>query len=119
MIKPCPISSRLKASPTEFSIWLHVRIAVRVAGVAIEGVEIWSPTYDIAVWAVDESHSAKHRCALANGSSFAKDDVLNHCLDGTEMFRRGDVLDRLILAQSLDPLPAPDKKVSFLEAAWR
>jgi hypothetical protein len=50
------------------------------------------------------SHTPRY--VFADGSSFGMDQVLNHRLDGHEILRRGEVLEGLILAQGLRPLPS-------------
>jgi hypothetical protein len=108
IVEHSPLSGRANVvgMDTIFSLW--VRIVVKASRMIIEA-EVSAPEWDEDVFLVDEprrvscSHSPRY--VFADGSSFGLDQVLNHRLDGHETLCRGDVLEGLILAQGLSPLP--------------
>jgi hypothetical protein len=104
---PDPVGSYVRTwtSATVFAIYVRI---VALAPLIIHRFDLWSPDWAFNACLLDDptgANSAQHLYRMLDKSSFHRSEVLNHRVDAEGKLRRGDVIEGLLLAQTLQSVP--------------
>lgn len=109
-----PVGSFVRSGKGGTLFAIDLRIVGRVSKMIIHEFELSCPTLGFDVYLLPDpaltSHSRTHPTKLlyrmSDGERFPRNEVLNHRVDAEGRLNRGDVLEGLLLAQSLGSLPS-------------
>lgn len=111
------VASHVRALPTASCFLIHVRIVALAPKVIIHGFELSSPAMRLGAWFLVDpivNRSDRQLYCFSDGTDFHRDEVLNHRVDANGTLRYGDVMDGMLLAESLDVIPARFVDKSFV-----
>jgi len=99
----------VRAMPTSCVFVLYLRIVGQAPKVILHEFELSSPVWPLNAYVLDDpafSNSACNLYRLLNGEKFHRNEVLNHRLEGEGRLGCGNVMEGLLLAESLRPVPS-------------
>jgi hypothetical protein len=116
-LKISPVGSYVRARPTSCVFVLALRIVGLVPKLTLQGFDLSSPAWPLNAYILDDptvSNSACKFYRLLDGEKFYREEILNHRVEGDGRLGRGDVLEGLLLAESLDSVPSKLTDHSFM-----
>jgi hypothetical protein len=116
-LKVCSEESYVRATPTSCVFVLYLRIVGVVPKVILQGFDLSSPAWPLNAYILDDptvSNSAYKFYRLLDKTTFHRNEILNHRVEGEGRLGRGDVMEGVLLAESLDSVPSKYTDHSFM-----
>jgi hypothetical protein len=108
-LKCCRTASSVSAMPAACVFVVYLRIVALAPKVVLQEFDLTSPDWPLNAVILGDpggSNSANEFYRLLDRTRYHRNEVVNHRLDEEGILRRGDILEGLLLAYSLDPVPA-------------
>jgi hypothetical protein len=111
-VMSCPAASSVRtwSGGTVFSI--HVLLLGLAPKTILQGFELSSPAWEFAAYVLDDPSAeslAPRPYRTLDGSLFDQTEALNHRVGPRGVLRHGDVMEGLLLAECLSPIPTREK----------
>ena len=116
-LKVCSVDSYVRATLTSCVFVLYVRIVGLVPKVILQDFDLSSNAWLLNAYILDDPTVSNSACKfyhLLHGEKFHHTEVLNHRVEGEGRLGRGDVMEGLLLAESLDSVPSKYTDHSFM-----
>jgi len=116
-LKCCPEGSSVRTMPAACVFVIYIRIVALAPKVVLQDFDVSSPDWPLNAYMLGDPsvrRSSDQFYLLLDRTKMYRDEVLNHRIDAEGILRRGDVLEGVLLAQSLNPVPARYTKGSLM-----
>jgi len=94
--------SSVHALPTSSFLIIPARIVALAPRIIIQGFEVSSPAMDLDAWFFPSENKCYH---FRDGTNFDRSEVLNHRVEAAGTLRHGEMMDGVLLGESLDAIP--------------
>jgi len=102
-------ATSVRAMPGGCVFVIHLRIVALAPKVMLQDFQVTSPDGALNPYVLTDpsvNRSSNQFYLLADRTKFHREEVLNHRVDQEGILRRGDVLEGVLLADSVGPVPA-------------